>query len=123
MLAPPMADSIATALRHGFADTGEVRLHYVEAGRGPLVVLLHGFPEFWWGWRRQIPALVGAGVRAAAAARGGREAWGRRGRWSSCPPAFPSSGGGGGGRSRRWSGPAFASPRRTCAATTCRTGR
>jgi pimeloyl-ACP methyl ester carboxylesterase len=28
-----------------------VRLHYVEAGEGPLVVLLHGFPEFWFGWR------------------------------------------------------------------------
>ena len=33
----------------GFADLGEVRLHYVEAGEGPLVVLLHGFPEFWYG--------------------------------------------------------------------------
>lgn len=42
-----------------------VRLHVVEAGpaQGPPVLLLHGFPEFWWGWRRQIPVLAGAGLR------------------------------------------------------------
>jgi hypothetical protein len=38
-------------VREGYADLGEVQLHYVEAGNGPLVVLLHGFPEFWYGWR------------------------------------------------------------------------
>ena len=45
-----------------------LRLHYVVDGpeSGPLVVLLHGFPEFWWGWRRQIPALATAGFRVAA---------------------------------------------------------
>ena len=50
-----------------FADVGTgVRLHYVEAGEGPLVVLLHGFPEFWWSWRHQIPALADAGFRVVA---------------------------------------------------------
>ncbi len=50
-----------------FADVGTgVRLHYVEAGEGPLVVLLHGFPEFWWSWRHQIPALAEAGFRVVA---------------------------------------------------------
>jgi len=34
-------------LREGYAEVGDQRLHYVEAGQGPLVVLLHGFPEFW----------------------------------------------------------------------------
>jgi len=34
-----------------------VQLHWVEQGSGPLVVLLHGFPEFWWSWRRQIEPL------------------------------------------------------------------
>jgi epoxide hydrolase 4 len=34
-------------LREGYAEIDDVRLHYVEAGEGPLVVLLHGFPEFW----------------------------------------------------------------------------
>jgi len=52
---------------HGEAKVGAgVRLHYVEAGDGPLVVLLHGFPEFWYGWRRQIPALAQAGLRVVA---------------------------------------------------------
>jgi pimeloyl-ACP methyl ester carboxylesterase len=49
-----------------FAELPGVRLHYVEAGRGPLVVLLHGFPNFWYLWRRQIPALVEAGYRVIA---------------------------------------------------------
>jgi epoxide hydrolase 4 len=53
-------------LRDGYADLGDVRLHYVEAGEGPLVVLLHGFPEFWFSWRFQIPALVEAGFRVVA---------------------------------------------------------
>jgi pimeloyl-ACP methyl ester carboxylesterase len=43
-----------------------VRLHYVEAGEGPLVLLLHGFPQFWYEWRHQIPALVEAGFRVIA---------------------------------------------------------
>ncbi len=55
-----------TGLRDGYADLGEVRLHYVEAGDGPLVVLLHGFPEFWFSWRFQIPALARAGFRVVA---------------------------------------------------------
>jgi epoxide hydrolase 4 len=53
-------------LREGYAELAEVRLHYVEAGEGPLVVLLHGFPEFWYSWRRQIPALARAGFRVVA---------------------------------------------------------
>jgi pimeloyl-ACP methyl ester carboxylesterase len=51
---------------HRYADLGGVRLHYVEAGEGPLVVLLHGFPEFWFSWRFQIPALAEAGFRVVA---------------------------------------------------------
>jgi epoxide hydrolase 4 len=53
-------------LRDGYAELGDVRLHYVEAGEGPLVVLLHGFPEFWFSWRFQIPALAAAGFRVVA---------------------------------------------------------
>jgi pimeloyl-ACP methyl ester carboxylesterase len=51
---------------HREAVVNGVRLHYVEAGAGPLVVLLHGFPEFWYSWRRQIPALAAAGFRVLA---------------------------------------------------------
>jgi pimeloyl-ACP methyl ester carboxylesterase len=52
--------------QHRFAEVNGVRLHYVEAGAGPLVVLIHGFPEFWYSWRRQILALAAAGFRVVA---------------------------------------------------------
>lgn len=42
------------------------QFHVAEIGSGPLVLLLHGFPEFWWTWRHQLPALADAGYRAAA---------------------------------------------------------
>ncbi len=53
------------SLEHEFIETNGIRLHVVCAGPedGPLVVLLHGFPEFWYGWRKQIAALVDAGLR------------------------------------------------------------
>lgn len=52
-------------LRERFLDLPGVRLHIVEAGPedGRPVLLLHGFPEFWWGWRRQMPAFAAAGRR------------------------------------------------------------
>lgn len=52
--------------REGYAEIGDIRLHYVEAGQGPLVVLLHGFPDFWYGWRHQIEPLARAGFRVVA---------------------------------------------------------
>jgi pimeloyl-ACP methyl ester carboxylesterase len=42
----------------GFAQSDGVRIHYVTSGRGPLVVLIHGFPDYWYTWRRQMPALA-----------------------------------------------------------------
>jgi len=45
---------------------GAIALHVVEAGNGTPVVLLHGFPEFWYSWRRQLPSLSAAGFRAIA---------------------------------------------------------
>jgi pimeloyl-ACP methyl ester carboxylesterase len=55
-------------LEHHFISTNGIRLHVVQAGPmdGPLVVLLHGFPEFWYGWRFQIPYLSKAGFRVWA---------------------------------------------------------
>jgi epoxide hydrolase 4 len=47
-------------------DGAGVRLHAVVRGDGPLVVLLHGFPDFWYGWRHQLPALAAAGFRVVA---------------------------------------------------------
>lgn len=53
---------------HGWVDADGVRLHAVTAGPkdGPLVLLLHGFPEFWYAWRHQLPALAAAGYRVIA---------------------------------------------------------
>ena len=50
----------------GWAAGAGVRLHHVTTGHGPLVLLLHGFPDFWLTWRRQIPALRTAGFRVVA---------------------------------------------------------
>lgn len=44
----------------------KLKMHYVEKGSGPLVVLLHGFPESWWSWRYQIEAIANAGFRVVA---------------------------------------------------------
>jgi pimeloyl-ACP methyl ester carboxylesterase len=51
-----------------YFETNGVRLHVVEAGpkEGKLAILLHGFPEFWYGWRKQIGPLAGAGLRVIA---------------------------------------------------------
>jgi pimeloyl-ACP methyl ester carboxylesterase len=54
------------AVTHHVVSLPRLRLHYVEKGEGPLVVLLHGFPEMWWSWRYQIDALVSAGFRVVA---------------------------------------------------------
>src|ERR1700688_3872444 len=53
-------------LQHKFVNTNGIRMHYVEQGAGPLVVLCHGWPESWYSWRHQIPALAAAGYRAVA---------------------------------------------------------
>lgn len=47
-------------------DCGEVRLHVARQGQGPKVLLLHGFPEFWFSWREQMRALADAGFEAIA---------------------------------------------------------
>ncbi|MDQ4104614.1 MAG: alpha/beta hydrolase [Actinomycetota bacterium] len=51
---------------HREISANGIRLHVAEAGSGPLVLLLHGFPEFWWSWRHQLPALSAVGMRAVA---------------------------------------------------------
>lgn len=54
--------------KHRFVQTNNVTLHVVEAGPadGPLLIFLHGFPEFYYGWRRQIPFFAAAGFRVWA---------------------------------------------------------
>ena len=53
-------------IHHQFAEINGIRYHYAEAGKGPLVVLLHGFPELWYSWRHQIAALAKEGYHAVA---------------------------------------------------------
>lgn len=55
-----------TDLRHGFVHSNGIRMHYVEAGEGPLVVLCHGWPESWYSWRHQLRTLAAAGYRVVA---------------------------------------------------------
>lgn len=43
---------------HGFAKSGDVKIHYVTKGEGPLVVMIHGFPDYWYTWRDQMPELA-----------------------------------------------------------------
>jgi pimeloyl-ACP methyl ester carboxylesterase len=53
-------------LQQRFVDTNGIRMHIAEAGSGPLVVLLHGFPESWYSWRHQLSALSQAGFHVVA---------------------------------------------------------
>ena len=53
---PAMAD-VAEMVEHRYADSDGVRIHYAVAGDGPLVVMIHGFPDYWYSWRHQMEAL------------------------------------------------------------------
>src|SRR5262249_7201235 len=53
-------------IRDGYVAVGDQTLHYVEAGGGALLVLLHGFPPFWVGWRPPVPPRLDAGYRVVA---------------------------------------------------------
>ena len=55
-----------TEIRHRQVDSNGIRMHIAEAGEGPLVLLLHGFPESWYSWRHQLRALAEAGYHAVA---------------------------------------------------------
>lgn len=58
-------DAVAE-VTHRFVETNGIRMHVAEQGAGPLVLLCHGFPESWYSWRHQLPALAAAGFRAVA---------------------------------------------------------
>jgi epoxide hydrolase A/B len=55
-----------TEVRHRTVETNGIRMHLAEQGEGPLVPLCHGFPELWYSWRHQLPALAEAGFHAVA---------------------------------------------------------
>ncbi|QKW08130.1 alpha/beta hydrolase [Streptomyces sp. NA04227] len=60
------ASARAAEARHRLVPSPAGRIHLVEQGTGPLVLLVHGFPESWYSWRHQLPALAAAGYRAVA---------------------------------------------------------
>ena len=59
-------DPAMPGVTHRMVETNGIRLHVAEQGEGPLVILCHGFPECWYSWRHQLPALAKAGFRAVA---------------------------------------------------------
>jgi pimeloyl-ACP methyl ester carboxylesterase len=69
-MAPPPVDDSSVLIdgpwTHRYVSANGTRLHVVEAGTGPLVLFLHGFPEFWWAWHQQLRAVADAGFRAVA---------------------------------------------------------
>ncbi len=68
-MSPPADESsvlIDGPWQHRFVSANGSRFHVVEAGTGPMVLFLHGFPEFWWAWHHQVGLLAEAGFRAVA---------------------------------------------------------
>jgi pimeloyl-ACP methyl ester carboxylesterase len=60
------SDADVPSVTHRYVQAGSLRMHIAEAGQGPLVLLLHGFPESWYSWRHQLTALADAGFHAVA---------------------------------------------------------
>ena len=52
------AADIDDRVTHGYADSNGVKIHYASLGSGPLVVMIHGFPDYWYTWRRQMEGLA-----------------------------------------------------------------
>jgi len=51
------AQDLESRVKHGYADSNGVKIHYASLGQGPLVVMIHGFPDYWYSWRHQMEAL------------------------------------------------------------------
>jgi hypothetical protein len=51
-----LARDVFDRVRHAYADSDGVRIHYATLGRGPLIVMIHGFPDFWYSWNDQMAA-------------------------------------------------------------------
>ena len=52
-----MGSDLMDRVEHGYADSNGVKIHYASIGEGPLVVMIHGFPDFWYSWRHQMEVL------------------------------------------------------------------
>ncbi len=64
--ASPVAEADLSGVTHRQVETNGISMHIAEAGEGPLVIMVHGFPEMWYSWRHQLPALAAAGYHAVA---------------------------------------------------------
>src|SRR5437763_16385616 len=82
-MSPPAEESsvlIDGPWNHRFVSANGSRFHVVEAGTGPRVLFLHGFPEFWWAWHHQLRLVPEAGCRAVAVDRRGEGTGDKRAR-------------------------------------------
>jgi len=57
LAATAFASDIESRVKNGYADSNGVKIHYASLGSGPLIVMIHGFPDFWYTWRDQMEAL------------------------------------------------------------------
>lgn len=57
-LLPAASADFDSRVKHGYADSNGVKIHYATVGAGPLVVMIHGFPDYWYTWRDQMEALA-----------------------------------------------------------------
>jgi pimeloyl-ACP methyl ester carboxylesterase len=63
---PQVPGHRTTRINHRIVDSNGIKMHIAENGKGPLVVLCHGYPELWYSWRHQLRALAEAGYHAVA---------------------------------------------------------
>ncbi len=61
---------IHSQVQHGYAQNGETKIHFASLGEGPLVVMIHGFPDFWYTWRDQMESLSSSYQTVAMDQRG-----------------------------------------------------
>src|SRR5215468_5589110 len=54
---PARAADFESRVKHGYADSNGVKIHYATIGSGPLIVMIHGFPDYWYTWRKQMEGL------------------------------------------------------------------
>src|SRR4051812_49731708 len=64
------AADVEDKVTHGYADSNGVKIHYATMGTGPLVVMIHGFPDYWYTWRAQMEGLADRFTVAAIDQRG-----------------------------------------------------
>jgi len=70
MIRGAAAMDIEERVTHGYADSNGVKIHYAALGEGPLMVMIHGFPDFWYSWRHQMEGLSGGYKCVAVDQRG-----------------------------------------------------